>query len=97
MGDRKRDVGRRPGSLPPGPQPLRVGGAAVGGFEFTVTILVGVFVGRWIDRRLGTGPWLLILGAFVGAAAGFYALYRTLTTGQRAPPSRDSTPPDASE
>jgi F0F1-type ATP synthase assembly protein I len=65
-------------------RPLPVGAMtlASGGLEFAVAILLGVFGGQWLDRRLGTGPWLVIVGAFVGAAAGFYNLYRTITTAQ---------------
>jgi len=37
----------------------------------------------WLDRKLGTSPFMLILGVFVGAGAGFYSLYRALTTTQR--------------
>ncbi len=81
-------MGQRPQVPRPGSRPLGLGVAAAGGFEFTVAILVGLFVGRWLDRRMGTGPWLLILGTFVGAAAGFYNLYRALTTAQRASRSR---------
>ena len=55
---------------------------ATGGVEFAVAILFGVFVGQWLDRRMGTTPWALILGVAVGAGAGFYNLYRTLTTVQ---------------
>jgi len=32
-------------------------------------------VGAWLDSRLDTGPFLMLLGAFVGACAGFYSLY----------------------
>ena len=49
------------------------------GIQFAASILLFVFVGQWLDERLGTEPWLLILGVFVGAAAGFYSLYRQLT------------------
>src|SRR5919202_6283361 len=52
------------------------------GIQFAVAILVAVFAGRWLDRRLGTG-WITIVMMFVGAAAGFYHLYRTLTAEQR--------------
>ena len=31
--------------------------------------------GAWADSKLGTEPVLLVAGAFVGAAAGFYSLY----------------------
>lgn len=30
--------------------------------------------GWWLDVRLGTYPWLLIVGALFGFAAGFYHL-----------------------
>jgi F0F1-type ATP synthase assembly protein I len=43
-----------------------------------VSILVFVFVGQWLDRRLGTAPWMLMLGVFLGAGASFYSMYRKL-------------------
>lgn len=42
------------------------------------SILFFLFAGQWLDRRLGTEPWLLLLGVFVGAGAGFYSMYRQL-------------------
>ena len=56
------------------------------GFQFAAAILVFVFLGVWLDRRLGTAPWLLIVCVFVGAAGGFYSMYRKMTTAT----SRDS-------
>jgi ATP synthase protein I len=46
------------------------------GVQFVVAILLCLFVGKWLDARLGTAPWLLILGVFVGAAASTIAMYR---------------------
>lgn len=48
------------------------------GMQFAGAILLFLFLGRWLDSRLGTEPWLLLVGVFVGAAAGFYSLYRQL-------------------
>ena len=48
------------------------------GMQFAASIVLFLFVGRWLDDRLGTEPWLLILGVFLGATAGFYSLYRRL-------------------
>lgn len=48
------------------------------GFQFAASILVFLFLGRWLDRRFGTEPWLLLSGVFVGAAAAFYSIYRQL-------------------
>lgn len=48
------------------------------GIQLVVSILLFVYAGRWLDGKLGTSPWLLVLGAFVGAFAGFYSMYRAL-------------------
>lgn len=48
------------------------------GLQFAASILLFLFVGMWLDGKLGTGPWLLILGVFVGGSAGFYSMYRRL-------------------
>ena len=39
-------------------------------------LLVGLFGGQWLDRRFGTTPWLVLIGALLGAAAGMLNLYR---------------------
>jgi F0F1-type ATP synthase assembly protein I len=46
------------------------------GFQLTIAILFCGYLGQLADRWLGTSPWGLIAGAFVGFAAGFYAIYR---------------------
>lgn len=67
----------------------RVSGAVTGvefagiGLQFALTILVFVFAGVWLDNRLGTSPWLLLVLVFVGAAGGFYSMYRRLIAAQR--------------
>lgn len=48
------------------------------GLGFAASILLFFFLGRWLDERLGTEPWLLIVGVFVGLAAGFWSMYRRL-------------------
>nr|WP_236561042.1 AtpZ/AtpI family protein [Pontibacillus sp. HMF3514] len=34
--------------------------------------LVGIFLGRWLDNQFTTTPLFLILGLFLGLAAGTY-------------------------
>lgn len=58
------------------------------GLQFAASILFFLFLGQWLDRRLGTEPWLLLLGVFVGAGAGFFALYRQLVIAPRARQAR---------
>jgi ATP synthase protein I len=48
------------------------------GLQFAVSILVFVYAGQWLDRKLGTAPWFLIGGVFLGAGASFYSMYRKL-------------------
>ncbi|HZN54260.1 MAG TPA: AtpZ/AtpI family protein [Candidatus Polarisedimenticolaceae bacterium] len=55
------------------PSPLRFVGI---GFEILGPLLVGVFGGRWLDGRLGTQPWLLLVGAVLGAVTGMLNFYR---------------------
>ena len=49
-----------------------------------MALLLFLFVGQWADRKLGTGPWLMMLGVFVGGGAGFYSMYRKLMAAQAA-------------
>jgi len=51
-------------------------GLAGMGVQFLVAILLFLFLGKWLDSRLGTSPWLLILGVFCGAGASMFAMYR---------------------
>jgi F0F1-type ATP synthase assembly protein I len=53
------------------------------GLQFAAAILVFLFAGQWLDRRLGMKPVFTLLGVFVGAIGGFLALYRRLTEAQR--------------
>ena len=52
------------------------------GLQFAVSIVLFVFAGQWLDRRLGTGPIFLIVGAFLGAGGSFYSMYRKLMAAQ---------------
>jgi F0F1-type ATP synthase assembly protein I len=63
-----------------GPSPASFAGAGV---QFVVAILLFLYVGKWLDEKLGTAPWLLIAGVFVGAAAGFYSFYTKITAASR--------------
>lgn len=47
------------------------------GVEMAVAIGVGWWVGSWLDRQLGTGPWLMYLWLALGIAAAFRGLWRT--------------------
>jgi F0F1-type ATP synthase assembly protein I len=54
------------------------------GLQFLVSILLFLYVGQWLDRKLGTAPWFLIIGVFTGAGLSFYNMYRILARMQAA-------------
>lgn len=52
------------------------------GLQFVIALLGGLYAGQWLDRKLGTAPWLLIVGVFTGAGLSFYSMYRKLMAAQ---------------
>ena len=48
------------------------------GLELGFSVLLGLFIGQYLDGLLGTEPWMLLLFLLLGAAAGFRRLYRLL-------------------
>ena len=53
------------------------------GFQLVASILLFLYAGRWVDRRIGTEPLFLLLGVFTGLAASIYSMYRSLMADQR--------------
>ncbi len=41
-------------------------------------IAAGVFIGRWLDSKLNTGPILVIIGLVVGSLIAFWGVYHML-------------------
>jgi len=56
------------------------------GMQFAATIVAGALAGIWLDKRLGTSPWLLIVLVFGGAGLGFWSMYRRLAQSTRKGP-----------
>ena len=46
------------------------------GFQLAVAVGMGIAVGYWLDKKLGTTPLFLLLRLCVGAIAGFLNIYR---------------------
>lgn len=53
------------------------------GLTWALSTLLFLYLGTLGDRWLGTRPALTLIGAFVGAAAGFYYMYRHLVDSTR--------------
>ncbi|MEP6572923.1 MAG: AtpZ/AtpI family protein [Gemmatimonadota bacterium] len=49
------------------------------GVQLAASIVVFVFAGQWLDRRLGTAGIFTIAGAFVGFGGTMYSLIRQLS------------------
>jgi ATP synthase protein I len=71
---------RRPGSKPDLlRESLRTAGLAGGlGLGLGLMMVVGALAGHYLDQRWGTGPWLTLLGLFLGMGAGFWEVVTTI-------------------
>jgi len=48
------------------------------GWNFAITVGVGVAVGWWLDRWLKTSPWLLLGGIVLGMVGAFVSFFRAV-------------------
>jgi F0F1-type ATP synthase assembly protein I len=48
------------------------------GTTLAVTVLLGIGVGYWLDRRLKTDPWFLFAGGVLGICVAMYQFFRTV-------------------
>ena len=62
--------------------PLRQGLsiAARMGAEMVAATVIGAFIGYLLDAWLGTRPWIMVVGLFLGGAAGIRNVYRMANT-----------------
>ena len=70
---------------------LREAGPYLGlGTTLAATVLAGVGVGYWLDARLETTPWFLLVGGTLGVGAALMYFFRTVSnlSKRRASPKR---------
>jgi ATP synthase protein I len=98
------EIGKRVGAVKARKAPAEPTGSGLAGsglalaFRFAVELVVGVgvggFVGWALDRQLGTGPWLLVLGIMLGFAAGLLNVIRAAQRSQlKATATQGPVPP----
>jgi len=58
------------------PGPLRYAGLGV---QLAATIVVGVLVGQWMDRKAGTDVLFTMVGALLGFGVTLYSLIRDVS------------------
>ena len=49
------------------------------GTTLVACIVTGYLLGSLLDRKLGTSPWLVVVGVLLGTAAGFVGLFRMVS------------------
>ena len=77
---------------PEGRKQLKQAGRFAGaGISLAASIVVGYFVGRWADGKLGTA-YLAYVGLLLGIVAGFRDLYK-LAKPTKTPDDSNPTPP----
>ena len=52
------------------------------GFQLATSVVGGLLLGGWLDKKWGTSPWLTVVGLLMGSVGGFYNLIRILTWNQ---------------
>lgn len=67
----------------PGPAWKSLGELASVGVAMVLATVIGLGVGYYLDRWLGTSPWLTMLGLAAGIAAAFVTLFRSVKAMER--------------
>ncbi|MBS1164551.1 MAG: F0F1-ATPase subunit family protein [Proteobacteria bacterium] len=74
---RQAEKRRREGLATPEPSlGARLGQIGVLGWTIVVPMLIGVAIGRWLDRTLGTGVFFSAPLIMIGAAIGFWSAWK---------------------
>ena len=47
-------------------------------WQLTGSVGLGTLLGWWLDKKFGTGPWLLVAGSLFGIGVGFYLFFKIL-------------------
>jgi len=45
------------------------------GIVIVACVVIGVFLGKFLDELLGSSPWLLLIFSFLGMAAAFKSIF----------------------
>jgi len=84
MTDRPTSNSGQSGLPPSNQKELSAASYAGIGLQFVLGIFIFLYLGKWIDSRLGSSPAGVIAGVFIGAAAGFYLLIKKVSAAQKA-------------
>lgn len=48
------------------------------GIQMAAAVVVMFFLGRWLDDKWGTAPWMMLVGLLFGAGGGLYNFIHTV-------------------
>lgn len=51
------------------------------GISMVIPIGMGLYIGKWLDDRLGTGPIFLFIFIIMGVVSSFMSLFKLTQTG----------------
>jgi ATP synthase protein I len=54
------------------------------GLELGIAVIVALLFGMWLDRQLGSAPWMMLVFLVLGLVAGFRNLLRAVARAERA-------------
>lgn len=53
------------------------------GLEMAIAVVLPLFVGIWLDKKVGTSPWLMLVCLGFGFAAGLRGVWRYVAEADR--------------
>lgn len=53
------------------------------GMTLVLATVIGLAIGYYLDRWLGTSPWLVMIGLGLGIVAGFVNFFRSVKRAER--------------
>ena len=53
------------------------------GLEMALSVVIGLAIGYYLDKWLGTSPWLTVVWIALGFAAGVRSLYRSAVQSEK--------------
>jgi ATP synthase protein I len=54
------------------------------GLELGLAVVIGLMFGMWLDGKLGTEPWMMLLFLVLGLVAGFRNVVRAIARADKA-------------
>lgn len=57
---------------------LNYGLYGIAGAQLAVSVVAGLLLGNYIDKKIGTSPWITMVGLILGFVGGLYNLIKIM-------------------